>query len=77
MQIMTIMQYYCTPIRMAKMKKTRKFPGSPVVRTGHVHCCSSGSLPGQGTKIPQAMQYGQKKQKYQQHSVGRVFIGSW
>ena len=48
MQIMTIMQYYCAPIRMAKMKKTREFSASPVVRTRHFHCCGPGSIPGQG-----------------------------
>ena len=36
-----------------------EFPGSPVVRTPHSHC--PGSIPGQGTKIPQGTQYGQKK----------------
>ena len=48
---------------MAKMKKTRKFPGSPVVRIGHFHCCGPGSIPDQGTKIPQGVHCGQKKKK--------------
>ena len=36
-----------------------EFPGGPVVRTRHFHCCS---IPGQGTKTPQAAQHGEKKQ---------------
>ena len=32
----------------------REFPGGPVVRTLHFQCWGSGSIPGQGTKIPQA-----------------------
>ena len=30
-----------------------KLPGSPMVRTLHFHCKGVGSIPGQGTKIPQ------------------------
>ena len=33
----------------------RVFPGSPVVETLSYHCRGVGSIPGQGTKIPQAM----------------------
>ena len=32
----------------------REFPGSPVVRTLRCHCHGLGSIPGWGTKIPQA-----------------------
>ena len=32
----------------------REFPDSPVVRIGHFHSCGQGSIPSQGTKIPQA-----------------------
>ena len=39
----------------------REFLGGPVVRTRHFHCQGPGSIPGQGTKIPQAMRHGQKK----------------
>ena len=35
-----------------------EFPGGPMVRTWRFHCCGTGSIPGRGTKIPQA---GQKK----------------
>ena len=37
----------------------RDFPGSPVVRTRRFHCRGPGSIPGQGTNIPQAKQSGQ------------------
>ena len=46
-----------------KIKKTRDFPGGPVVRTLRFHCRGSGSIPGQGTKILQAAKPKQKKQK--------------
>ena len=36
-----------------------EFPGSPVVRTCCFHCGGLGSIPGQGTKIPQATRHGQ------------------
>ena len=39
-----------------------KFPGGPVVRIQRFHCRGLGSIPGQGTKIPQAAQHGQKKE---------------
>ena len=45
-----------------KKKKTREFPGGPVVRTLHVRCRIAGDtglIPGQGTKIPHAMQHSQ------------------
>ena len=40
-----------------------EFPGSPVVRTQRFHCHGLGSIPGWGTKIPEAAQNGQKKKK--------------
>ena len=40
-----------------------EFPRGPVVRTWRFHCWGLGSVPGQGTKIPQAAQRGQKKKK--------------
>ena len=52
-----------------KKHSAREFPGGPVVRTPCFHCGGVGSIPGQGTKIPQAVQCGQKtktnKQKTQ------------
>jgi len=38
----------------------REFPGCPAIRTQQFHCRAPGSIPGQGTKIPQATQHGQK-----------------
>ena len=38
------------------------FPGGPVVRTQHLHCTGLGSIPGRGTKVPQATRYGPKQQ---------------
>ena len=34
-----------------------EFPGFPVVRTQCIHCQEPNSIPGQGTKIPQAPQH--------------------
>ena len=34
----------------------KKIPGGPVVRTPHFHFPGLGLIPGQGTKIPQAVQ---------------------
>ena len=42
------------------MDRKQEFPGGPVVGTRHFHCGGLGSIPGQGTKIPHAMQCGQK-----------------
>ena len=40
-----------------------EFPDAPVIRTLDCHCCGLGLIPGQGTKIPQAVQQGQKKKE--------------
>ena len=39
------------------------FSGGPVVMIPCFHCRGVGSIPGQGTKIPNAKQYSQKKKK--------------
>ena len=39
------------------------FPGGPVVKNQCFHCRGTGSIPGQGTKVPQAVQCSQKKKK--------------
>ena len=39
-------------------KGTAECPGGPVVRTPHLHCRGLGSIPGQQTRIPLAMQHG-------------------
>ena len=41
----------------------KEFPGSPEVKYEHFHCRGPGSIPGQGTKIPQNVQGGEKKKK--------------
>ena len=46
-----------------KLDKFREFPGGPVVKTWCFHCQGLGSIPGQGTKTLQAMQYGHKKRE--------------
>ena len=51
---------------ISKMKgpTSWEFPGSPVVRTAHTLTAKDpGSVPGQGTKIPQAALHRQKKKK--------------
>ena len=37
-----------------------EFPGGLVVRIRHFHCPGPGSIPGEGTEIPQAAQHSQK-----------------
>ena len=44
-----------------KEKKKEGIPGGPVVRAWHFHCQGPGSIPGPGTKIPQATWPGKKK----------------
>ena len=57
-------------LRGSKFKNThwREFPGGPVLRTRRFHCCSLGSIPGQGTKIPQAVWSKNNKQTNKQIS---------
>ena len=43
------------------MMELKRFPGGPVVKTLHSNAGGSGSIPGQGTKIPHARQCSQKK----------------
>ena len=42
----------------------REFPGSPMADTQCLHCQGLGSIPGQGTKMPQAAQSSQKKERF-------------
>ena len=39
-------------------------PGSPVVKTLHLHAGGMGSVPHPGTKIPHAAQHWQKKKPH-------------
>ena len=45
---------------ITKKTNTWEFPGGPVVRTWCFHCWGPGLIPGQWTKIPQAMQESKK-----------------
>ena len=47
---------------------SQEFHGSLVVRILGLHCCSLGSIPGQGTKIIQAMWYSQTNTEASQQS---------
>ena len=40
--------------KFPQYKKKKNFPGGPVVNTLHFHSGGTGSIPGQGTKIPHA-----------------------
>ena len=61
------LQFIRVRIKNFKNKSTtsQEFPGGPVVRTQHFHCPGLGSIPGWGTKIPQAAWQSQKKKKKQ------------
>ena len=48
---------------MSKNAKDWDFPGGLVVRVPGFHCRGLGSISGQGTEIPQAMQHGKKERK--------------
>ena len=54
---------YVFNIHKEKSKKLRELSGSPVVTSVHFHCCDSGSIPGQGTKISQVTRHGQEQTK--------------
>ena len=42
-----------------------------MVRTRCFHCWGLGSIPGQGTKIPQAVWHGKKERKKERKKEGR------
>ena len=44
-------------------KQNLEFPGSPEARTLYSHCWGPSSVPGWGTKWPQAARYGQNKKE--------------
>ena len=47
-----------------------EFPGCLMVRILSFHCCDLGSVPGQGTKIPQAM----PKEKNKKHCKSSIEV---
>ena len=52
----------------------REFPSGPVVRTPRAFTAvSPGSIPGWGTKIPQAVRYDQKKKKKFEEIIAKNF----
>ena len=59
---------------LLKHRSWRDFPSSPVVRTRCFHCRGLGLIPGQGTKVPQALWRSQEK-KYTKHRSWRVAPG--
>ena len=65
MQIKITMRYHLTPVRMGIIKMTT-MGNSPVVQWLELQTLTAeglGSIPGGGTKNPQAKRYRQSKQK--------------
>ena len=52
-----------------KDEHIKEFLLSPVVRSLYFHCWGSGSAPGWGTKIHQAMWHDKKKKKKNPHKL--------
>ena len=50
------------------------FPGGPVVKTPHFQCRDTGSSPDQGTKIPHAVQCGQKLKKKNGNNPCNIYM---
>ena len=46
-----------------KLEQAGEVPGGPVVRTWCFHCQGPDSIPGRGSKIPQAAWHGQNNKK--------------
>ena len=59
-----------------KWRWTQEFPVCPVVRTQRFCCWGPGSIPDQGTKIPQVIRGGQKKKKKQTCLLTQVLFWS-
>ena len=53
------------------MFQAREFPAGLVVRIPGAHCHGLGSIPGQGTEIPQAAQPGKKKKNSREEPTER------
>ena len=50
-----------------------EFPGGKVVRICVLTAKGLGSIPGRGTKIPQAMWCSQKEKKKKEYLMSRIF----
>ena len=65
---------FLSPLQMTKLRIqeiSREFPGSPVVRILGLHCRGLGSIPGQGTEIPQTTRCGQKKKEKKSSNLSK------
>ena len=58
----------------AAWKLSLEFCGNPAVKTMHFHCRGAGSIPGWGTKIPQATWH---EVKWKSLSCVRLFATPW
>ena len=62
MQIKTVIRYHLTPVRMNIIKKStnikcwKSFPGGPLVKNLPCNGGDAGLTPGQGIKIPHAVE---------------------
>ena len=54
--------------------KMGEFPGGPVVRTRQFHCRGPGSIPAQGTKIPQAARCAPRPKKREKEMKDKQFL---
>ena len=54
---------FIPPSLLFLSKTSQDFPGGPVVKTPCFQCRGMGSIPGQGTKIPQAVWPKKKKKR--------------
>ena len=59
---------------MYKVVRKRDFPNGVVVKTPCSHVGGAGWIPGQGTKIPHAAWYGQKKKKREREKEIMVIL---
>ena len=60
---MTSQQLWVSKFLCLKKKKSRDFPGGPVVKTPRFQCRGHWFDPGQGTKIPYAVPCSQNNKK--------------
>ena len=58
------------------MVQLREFPDGSVVRTLHFHCGGPGSIPDQGTKIPQAVRHSRKGRNKQTKKTS-IYLRRW
>ena len=66
--------YYIILMGKSRNKKYRDFPSGPVVKTLSFDAGGMGSIPGQGTKISQAMQHDNTHTHIHKHIYTRLSI---